>query len=231
MTTRIVLFLASALTCSASTTFVLCSSGFATATTSGCGPAINSPAANSLTSDGNWYVASNSSGTFQSQAFVTINNAAPLQAVGPWLANDAASSWITPSNNQNANYINGTTTYYSTQFSLAGISDLTSVIIAGDWLADDYGTGVFLNGIAVGQASLPVFGSLGGPMFQFVIDGGNLGAAAFLPGLNTLTFGTANDATNHGAIVSLGAGPTGIRVVITESDGASPAAPTPEPPT
>ena len=215
----IVLLFASALVCSASTSFVLCSSGFSTATTSGCGPAINSPAANSLSPDGNWYVASNSSGTFFSQAFVTVNNAFPLQNAGPWLANDSGSSWITPSNNQGATYSNNTATFYSTQFSLTGISDLSSVTISGDWLADDYGSGIFLNGVSVGQVSLPAFGGLGGPLVAFTINGSNLGGAAFLPGLNTLTFGVVNDATNHGSVNDPSPGPTGIRVLFTEADG------------
>src|SRR5450432_2576865 len=132
--------------------FTICSTGFATATTSGCGAAVVSPAANNLTADGNWYVASNSSGTFLSQAFVTINNSYPIQNAGPWLANNAndsngvgaGSSWITPTNSQGATYVNNAY-YFATSFSLAGYQ-ASSAQINGYWLADDYGGGIFLNG-------------------------------------------------------------------------------------
>src|SRR5262249_13677116 len=124
----------------------------------------------------------------------------------------AGSSWITPSNNQATTYINGPE-FFSTQFNLTGF-DLSNVTISGYWLADDYGLGIFLNGGSVGQASLPVFGALGGPMTPFTIKHGALGSAAFNQGSNTLTFGMINDSTNHGTITG-GNSPTGIRVVFT----------------
>ena len=211
--------------------FTICSTGFATATTSGCGAAINSPAANNLLPDGNWYVSSNSSGTFMGQAYVSVNNAFPVQNAGPWLANNAndangvgsGSSWITPSNNQNAQYINNTTTYYSSQFNLAGLSPSTAQI-SGYWLADDYGSGVFLNGVSVGQSSMPAFGGLGGPMVPFNITNGNpvMGQAFFLPGQNTITFGAVNDATNHGTVNNPNTSPTGVRVLFTSATASVP---------
>jgi len=202
--------------------FTICSTGLATATTSGCGPAINSPLANNLLPDGNWYVSSNSSGTFQSQAFVTINNSFPVQNAGPWLGNDASSAWITPSNDQNGQYINGTSNYFSTQFNLTGPPSLAQ--ISGFWLADDYGSGIFLNGVSVGQASLPAFGGLGGPMVPFNITQGNpgMGQAFFTPGQNTLTFGVVNDATNHGQLNNPATSPTGVRVLFTSATDSVP---------
>jgi len=111
-----VILLLQALFCSA-TPITICSTGLATANGSGCGTQINSPAANNLMADGNWYVSSSSSGSFYSQAFVTVNNAFPVQNAGPWLANNTNdangfglnSSWITPASNQSALFINGTT--------------------------------------------------------------------------------------------------------------------------
>ena len=226
MITRLVLLLGCALGCSGST-FVLCSTGFSTASGSGCGSAINSPAANNLLPDGNWYVASNSSGTFQSQAFVTVNNALPLQAPGPWLADDANSAWLTATNNQNASVANGTQSFFSTNFTLTA-GQVANAVIAGSWLADDYGTGIFLNGVAVAQSQLPAFGSLGGPMTAFSIKQGTLpGDAMFVTGQNTITFGFMNDATNHGAINSPNPGVTGARVLITQADSVPPAVPEP----
>lgn len=214
--------------------FTICSTGFATATTSGCGPAINSPGANNLTADGNWYVASNSSGTFLSQSFVTINNSYPVQNAGPWLANNAndvngvgaGSSWVVPGSNQGTAYVNNAY-YFATKFNLA-TNQASSASINGFWLADDYGAGVFLNGVTVNQASLPIFGGLGGPMVPFSISNGNaaLGQATFVGGQNTLTFGVVNDSTNHGQVVG-GSTPTGVRVVFSNSITAGAGVPEP----
>jgi hypothetical protein len=207
----------------------ICSTGFATATTSGCGAAITSPASNNLTPDGNWYVASTSSGTFLSQAYVTVNNAYPVQNGGPWLANNTndsngvgvGSSWITPSSNQATQYSNGTN-YYSTTFSLAGLSP-ASAQLSGYWLADDYGGGIFLNGVQVGQTSLPAFGGLGGPMVPFNVTQGNasLGQAFFTGGQNVITFGVVNDSTDHGAMAG-GNTPTGVRVLFSSATATVP---------
>ena len=203
----------------------ICNTGLGSANASSCGAAVNSPAANNLLPDGNWYAAANSSGTFLSQAFVTVNNSAPVQNAGPWLANNtndsngvgAGSYWITPSSNQAANFANGNF-FYSTTFNLTGFN-LANVILSGFWLADDYGGGIFLNGVAVGQASQPAFGSEGGPMVGFTITQGNpnLGQAVFNNGINTLTFGVVNDSTNHGLIAG-GSTPTGLRVVFTTAN-------------
>src|SRR5262249_31185573 len=119
---------------------VLCNTGLSTANASSCGAAVNSPAANNLIPDGNWYVAANSAGTFLSQAYVTINNSFPVDNAGPWLADNlndsngvgAGSAWITPSNNQAATFVNGPN-YFSTQFNLTGF-DLANVTISGFWL-------------------------------------------------------------------------------------------------
>lgn len=184
----------------------LCSTGFATATTSGCGSAINSPAANNLLADGNWYT-SNSSGSFQSQSFVTVNNAYPLQNGGPWPANGAASAWIVPGSDQSTVY-GSQAFYYSTSFTLDGTVDLAALSIAGFWITDDSGAGIFLNGVAVGQAMLPPANSVGGPMTPFLITQGDpmLGQAAFVVGSNVITFGVNN----------IGSSVTGVRVQFSD---------------
>jgi len=196
----------------------VCSTGFATVTTSGCGTAITSPGSNSLTADGNWYVASNTNGAFLSQAFVTIGGSYPVLpgAGNAWMANDASSRWITPSNNQAAIFPDGQY-YYSSSFNLTA-GQAPGSHISGMWLADDYGTGVYLNGTAVGQSSLPLFGGLGGPMVAFSIANGGVGQANFVNGNNILTFGVMNDVTNHGTSGLSGSTPTGLRVLITTAD-------------
>ena len=199
----------------------VCSTGFATAGSSGCAvaAAIVSPSANNLTADGNWYTASNSSGTFLAQSFVTVNNAYPVQNVGPWLANDASSAWVTPGNSQGAIYANAT--YYFGQNFQVVSGQQSAAHIAGMWLADDYGAGIYLNGNAVAQAALPVFGGLGGPMVAFSVNNGGSGQAQFVAGNNNITFGVVNDSTNRNSL-SGGSTPTGLRVFITAADTNAP---------
>ena len=193
--------------------FTVCSTGFAVASTSGCGAAIASPAANNLTPDGNWFVASNSSGTILGSTFVTVNNSYPVgptnPGTNPWLANDANSSWVTPGSNQATTYANGQY-FYVTNFSLTA-GQATSAQITGSWLADDYGTGIFLNGVGVGQSSLPAFGGLGGPLVFFSISNGGAGQAQFQLNNNSLVFGVANDSSRALG----GPTPTGLRVQIS----------------
>jgi hypothetical protein len=222
---RIALSVVLAALCSAahSAPVIVCSTGEATATAIGCGPALNSAASNNLSADGNWYVASNQSGTFSGQAFVTINNSAPLQSAGPWLANNAndingvgaGSSWIMPISNQTT-LLPNTLYYFSAQFLLSAATDLTHFAISGDWLADDYGAGVFLNGIAISQANLPVFGGTGGAMVPFAVPSGH-----FVTGLNTLTFAVRNDSTNHGVLPAVNSS-VGVRVLVTDAAVTSP---------
>lgn len=211
--------------------FAICSTGFPLIGSSGCGVAINAPPANNLTADGNWYVASSSSGTFMGKAFVTVNNSYPVgptnPSLNPWLANNAndingrgvGSSWLVPGIDQSSQYANNLTTYFAQQFALGSVQ-AAKASINGYWLADDYGGGIFLNGISVSQSSLPVFGGLGGPMVPFSITNGNasLGQATFQAN-NTIVFGVVNDTTNHGAtdcrIAYCGTSPTGVRVLFT----------------
>jgi hypothetical protein len=207
----------SSMTASAAPT--VCNTGLATASTSGCGPAINSPASNNLAADGNWFVSSNASGTFLGQAFVTVNNAFPNQNVGPRLANNAVdanghgagSSWITSSTDQASTSPNGATTFFTTSFALDSTVDLSTFVLSGFWMADDYASGIFLNGVLVPQAALPEFGNDGGPMVAFTIADG--GQAAFHSGINTITFGIVDDSTNHGTI-GADPSPVGFRAVL-----------------
>lgn len=200
----------------------ICSTGFNTATVSGCGAAINSPASNNLTADGNWYQASNTSGTMMGQAYVTVNNAFPVQTAGPWLANNAndsngigaGSSWIVPTQSQGFQgtaYINGPY-YFATQFSLTS-AQVATASLSGYWLADDYGGGIYLNGANVGQSSMPAFGGLGGPMVPFSITQG-VGGASYQMGTNVLTFGVTNDSSN---VPGIDQSPTGVRVLFTSA--------------
>jgi len=93
-------------------------------------------------------------------------------------------------------------------------------VIVGRRLADDYGAGVFLNGVSVGQSALPAFSGESGPMEVFALNGAYPGGASFNVGQNILTFAVLSDATNHGTINDSSNTPTGLRGVFTQADSA-----------
>ncbi len=111
--------------------------------------------------------------------------------IGPWIADDATSRWITPT--PNAADSNAVTTFsFSTTFDLTGFRAATASI-GGTFAADDSAT-IFLNGVQIGAANQ---GGYAGRT-TFTIGSG------FVAGVNTLTFAALNS----------GAGPTGVNVVV-----------------
>ena len=119
--------------------------------------------------------------------------------IGPWVADDAASRWITPTTN--AADSNAVATFsFSTTFSLTGLNASTASL-SGSFAADDSAT-IFLNGVQIGAANQ------GGFSFRtnFAINSG------FVAGVNTLTFAALNS----------GAGPTGANVVVSGTADAVP---------
>ncbi len=123
--------------------------------------------------------------------------------IGPWIADDATSRWITPTTNAADN--NAVSTFaFSTTFDLTGLKASTASI-GGTFAADDSAT-IFLNGVQVGAANQ------GGFSFRtnFTIGSG------FVAGVNTLTFTALNS----------GAGPTGVNVVVSGTADAVPEAAT-----
>ncbi len=124
--------------------------------------------------------------------------------VGRWLADSAASAWISPympvvdpvqdvDPNGAGNYL------YTTTFDLAGI-DFASASIAGRWSSDNTGRRIYLNGVDVSTLADSYVEPVGGyesfgRWFNFGINSG------FVSGINTLQF-TVNNSN----------GPTGLRV-------------------
>jgi hypothetical protein len=128
--------------------------------------------------------------------------------IGPWLANDSTSKWITPTGSQGESFdpsSNGTYTYTLT-FDLTGYN-AASAMFSGR-LAADNSVQVKLNNSVIG----------GGTGFT---DWTSFGASSgFVSGVNTLDFVVNNWAQNGG-------NPTGLRVEF----GASSIAAVPEPET
>lgn len=108
--------------------------------------------------------------------------------IGPWVANDSNSRWISPNATYGVGPIGSYT--YRTTFNLAADAILSSVSIIGKWATDDPGPNIRINGIVTGEYS-PTFTSYD----NFSITSG------FQIGLNTIDFLVYN----HG-------GPTGLRV-------------------
>lgn len=121
--------------------------------------------------------------------------------IGPWLAENAVSRWLTPSANAAASYDPSSDGLYSYQlkFSLAGFNAATASF-AGRFAADNKVDSILLNGFNIGSggglATWTSFASTG---------------ASFLAGVNTLDVVVRNFRQNGG-------NPTGLRVEFTSSD-------------
>lgn len=118
--------------------------------------------------------------------------------IGPWLGDDAASAWITPSaSTLGPNRPDGAANYgYQIQFDLAGLNPATAAI-HGKWSADDAGIDILINGQSTGQSNTVLYGSW--TPFQ-LLNG-------FVANKNTLTF-----LVNNGVGQAASTGPTGLRV-------------------
>ncbi len=135
----------------------------------------------------------------------------------PWAVNTGTSSWISTQADVTA-ITNGTSQgdpySYTFQFTVPSKYTLSSIVIAGKWALDDYGTG-----------------SIGGTVFSSMPDGGShflqsafdsqtfsiTSANGLVLGANTLTFLVTNKwQSQSGSGVS---NPTGLRVEFTSITG------------
>lgn len=134
-------------------------------------------------------------------AYVSINDLYPVGSA--WLANDATSSWLTPTLNQgdsfdpalNGNYL------YSLSFDLTGFHANTASF-TGRFLVDNQVSSITLNGNTI--FSGPAGGFTGSDWTTF---GANSG---FVNGLNVLQINAVNLAQNGG-------NPAGLRVEFIDS--------------
>ena len=117
-------------------------------------------------------------------------------AEGYWVPQSATAKWIAPSANQSypgATPCNAAGTYaYRTTFDLTGF-DPATVLITGQWGADNSGTAVRLNGVSLGLTAASY-----APLTAFTINTG------FVAGTNTLEF----------ELLDLGC-PSGLRVELS----------------
>lgn len=126
-----------------------------------------------------------------SPTFVLPEDGFPIP---PWIANDAGSAWITPTQDDDANAPAGIYDY-SIFFDLTA-GEASIFRLEGEWATDNPGLDIFINGTATGNANPGGFGGLA----PFTIDSG------FVAGTNQLTFRVEN--------APPGTNPTGLRVGI-----------------
>ena len=130
----------------------------------------------------------------ESAAYVSGQNG--VFPIGPWLAEDATSRWVTPSPTAADSFdptVAGIYTY-TLHFSLDGYKPGTAAL-SGRFAADNEVTGITLNGQTITGS--------GGSFTSWTAF--NASGAAFQSGLNTLSFTVKNYASASG-------NPTGLRV-------------------
>lgn len=142
-----------------------------------------------------------------SQAFVRTGTTFPLPPGGPWLANDAESSWISPdlANTNAVGYY-----AYETSFNLTGYIP-SQVTLSFNFTADNWIVDTLLNGVSTGidYTADPNDGQLYKKFSD--IEGIGLGSN-FVAGVNKLVFVTKN-------IPGGGNNPNGFRVKFSSASG------------
>lgn len=124
--------------------------------------------------------------------------------IGPWIANDDFSRWISPPD------INGATDavnepgdyFYQTMFSIPAHLDATNAAIVGWWSMDDTGTDILVNGVSISPAASTGFGSRS--WFGFNSASASAVGADLEADENSIIFQVANGGD--------GPNPTGLRV-------------------
>ena len=106
--------------------------------------------------------------------------------IGPWVANDASSSWIAPSAFGPQTAPENTDFVYTTTFNLTDAASL----LTGRWLSDNNTVSITLNG----QPVLPGTNSVATSFTQWTSLSPNAGLGAFVVGLNKLVFTVHNGA-------------------------------------
>ncbi|MBX9680286.1 MAG: Ig domain-containing protein [Gemmataceae bacterium] len=156
----------------------------------------------SIAADPHYTLISAPSGYTGSVTKVMPNDAYPI---GPWIANNSTSAWISPaSTDSQANAPVGDYVYRTT-FSLDSFD--TNTVLRGIWSADNQGVDILLNGVSTGISH---FGnSTPSGIVGYTWTSPFTLTQGFVTGLNTLDFVIRNDAlaTNDPTF-----NPTGLRV-------------------
>jgi hypothetical protein len=119
--------------------------------------------------------------------------------IGPWLGDNTVSRWIVPANGDGDNAAAGDYVFRTT-FDLTGFDPATASI-SGQWLADNRGLDILLNGVSLNFTT-------SNPPGNFTVWTTFLITSGFQAGLNTLDFLVRNDVQATG-------NPVGLRVEMT----------------
>lgn len=120
--------------------------------------------------------------------------------IGPWIADNALSTWIAPTGNSlddTEDNHPGDSYIYTTTFDLSGYR-LNTVEISGRWATDFQGANIILNNVSLGFVSLTPY-----TWSNFTLPQSRLRA-----GVNILAFVVSNDMREY-------ENPTGLRVEMT----------------
>ena len=143
--------------------------------------------------------------TGQHPTVLTSATGYPIVKSNVWLGDNRRSAWITPHGNGSTVLIYPQGKYtYQTTFMLTGV-DPKTVVITGQWAADDTGLEILVNQKPTGNTTGPVGTAHSSAWTRFTLEGAGL----FKPGINTLDFVTHNDAWNN----------TGLRVEFIQFEG------------
>jgi hypothetical protein len=185
--------------------------------------------------DGNWTLESGptvltsggcnapcvSSVTYSEDPFVTETGQFPFSGVSPaWLPDFVTSQWISPrgSETTDSDPWSASVPYiYQESFNLTGLA-LSSVVITGQWSADNYGY-IEVNGTQVTLGTAGNITNAAGQFSSFTSFVLNSSNASFVSGANTIEFVVFNSSSG-------GPDVTGLNVDI-ESDSANSATPEP----
>lgn len=138
------------------------------------------------TADSHWQLVQSGDSNFPGPNAYVVSSPVPQ-----WLANGPNSQWITPGDG--ANIAGGTFTYQTTF--LLDTLDPTNAQLTGNWISDNQGLNIILNGVNLGITNSTALGSFS----SFTITNG------FVPGFNTLQCVISN---NPGG----GNNPSGLRM-------------------
>jgi hypothetical protein len=164
--------------------------------------------------DAHWTITGGTgTGISGSSAYTSASNG--VWPVGPWVSEDGASRWITPTRTAADSFdprVDGTY-QYSQSFNLtSGQAALAS--FTGQFAADNRVDWIKLNGVTIYS------NSLGGSDFENWTSFGDTSHLGFLTGLNTLTF----DVVNYGQD---GGNPSGLDVRFDTTPGGAAGVPEP----
>jgi PEP-CTERM motif len=204
------------------TTFVLCASGLAQAEvvdllnngvySTGVGPTGIPLSQGVVDTHYNFTQSTTYPGVFGTPNFAVAQTGPPTGSapIGPWIANTGSSTWIGPNNDGSL----GPTGYYDyrTTVDLSGF-DAVSAILRGQWVTDNAGIDILVDGVSTGQSIAHGAGTAGDPysfthFTSFALTG-------FQPGENTIDFIVNNEPFD-------GPNPTGLQVNFTEATANTP---------